>query len=271
MSCTEILEMNIRTMLPPTAPLVARSPMRARPWFGLLRGSLLALLPGLQFFWNPQDPPAWLLVAQRRRRVLLLAIALLAGTALALVMLSAPADAGLAWMIYAALAVLMLGWVGAGLATALMGAWVLLRGDRHALQLANEHAPIDAGARTAIIMPICNEDISTVFAGLRATCESLAATGALQAVRLLHPLRQLRPRSAHGRAAGLGASAHDARRPRSATMADASSTACGGGAQNARPATSPTSAAAGAATIATWWCSTPTARCRATRWSRWCG
>lgn len=32
-------------------------------------------------------------------------------------------------------------------------------------------------ARTAIIMPICNEDVATVFAGLRATCESVAATG----------------------------------------------------------------------------------------------
>ena len=39
--------------------------------------------------------------------------------------------------------------------------------------------PIDRGARTAIVMPICNEDVATVFAGLRATCESLAATGAL--------------------------------------------------------------------------------------------
>ena len=36
-----------------------------------------------------------------------------------------------------------------------------------------------AAARTAIVMPICNEDVATVFAGLRATCESLAATGAL--------------------------------------------------------------------------------------------
>ena len=26
-------------------------------------------------------------------------------------------------------------------------------------------------------MPICNEDVATVFAGLRATCESVAATG----------------------------------------------------------------------------------------------
>ncbi|MCK7498872.1 MAG: glycosyltransferase [Comamonadaceae bacterium] len=38
-------------------------------------------------------------------------------------------------------------------------------------------------------MPICNEDIATVFGGLRATCESLAATGALRAVRLLRAVR----------------------------------------------------------------------------------
>src|SRR3546814_3960770 len=35
-------------------------------------------------------------------------------------------------------------------------------------------------ARTAIIMPICNEDVPRVFAGLRATYESMAATGELQ-------------------------------------------------------------------------------------------
>ena len=32
-------------------------------------------------------------------------------------------------------------------------------------------------ARTAIVMPICNEHVPTVFGGLRATIESLAATG----------------------------------------------------------------------------------------------
>ncbi|MEO6855500.1 MAG: glucans biosynthesis glucosyltransferase MdoH, partial [Rhodoferax sp.] len=32
--------------------------------------------------------------------------------------------------------------------------------------------------RTAVIMPICNEDVATVFAGLRATCESLSTSGA---------------------------------------------------------------------------------------------
>jgi membrane glycosyltransferase len=154
--------------------------MRATPWFGLLRGSLLALLPGLQFFWSLESPPAWVFAAKRRRRALLLTVALLAGIAFALVVQSAPPDAGITWMLYAALGVLMLAWVGAGLVTALMGALVLLRGDSHALRMKDENAPIDASARTAVIMPICNEDISTVFAGLRATCESLAATGALK-------------------------------------------------------------------------------------------
>jgi membrane glycosyltransferase len=154
--------------------------MRATPWFGLLRGCMLALLPGLQFFWTVHNPAPWVFAAKRRRRALLAAIGLLAALAAALLIDSAPADAGPAWYAYAVLGVLMLSWIGAGLATAVMGALVLLRGDRHALRTFDERAPIDAQARTAVIMPVCNEDIGTVFAGLRATCESLAATGALK-------------------------------------------------------------------------------------------
>ena len=45
---------------------------------------------------------------------------------------------------------------------------------------AVKNGPIHPEARTAIIMPICNEDVATVFAGLRATCESVAATGHAQ-------------------------------------------------------------------------------------------
>lgn len=73
---------------------------------------------------------------------------------------------------------LLSGWVVTGFVTALMGFYVSVRGDQHALsvkQVANH--PMNPEARTAIIMPICNEDVATVFAGLRATCESVAATG----------------------------------------------------------------------------------------------
>ena len=37
--------------------------------------------------------------------------------------------------------------------------------------------PLDAAARTAIVMPICNEHVPTVFGGLAATIDSLVATG----------------------------------------------------------------------------------------------
>ncbi|ACO80666.1 glucosyltransferase MdoH [Azotobacter vinelandii CA] len=72
-------------------------------------------------------------------------------------------------------------WVSAGFWTALMGFWELLSGrDRYRISGSSAgDEPIAAEARTAIVMPICNEDVARVFAGLRATYESLAATGEL--------------------------------------------------------------------------------------------
>jgi membrane glycosyltransferase len=167
-----------------TAPPMTRAPMRARPWAGLLRGSLtmllLTLFPSLKFSWQEPAAVRWAQSARRRRRTLLLVVMLFAVMALYLLMLSAPAQPSALWMVYVTLGVLLTAWVGAGTATALMGAVVLLRGgDRFGLTLANPRAPIEKSARTAVIMPICNEDVATVFSGLRATCESLASTGAL--------------------------------------------------------------------------------------------
>jgi membrane glycosyltransferase len=73
-------------------------------------------------------------------------------------------------------------WVSAGFWTAVMGFFVQIKGgDRYAIsRTAAGNAPIDDTARTAIIMPICNEDVARVFAGIRATYESLAATGDLR-------------------------------------------------------------------------------------------
>lgn len=72
-------------------------------------------------------------------------------------------------------------WVSLGFWTALLGFIVqLVGGDGYAISgTAPRDAPIDAQARTAIVMPICNEDVSRVFAGLRATYESLAKTDVL--------------------------------------------------------------------------------------------
>jgi membrane glycosyltransferase len=72
-------------------------------------------------------------------------------------------------------------WVSAGFWTAIMGFFLLVRSRSYAISAtAARNAPIDEQARTAIIMPICNEDVARVFAGLRATYESLSRTGELR-------------------------------------------------------------------------------------------
>ena len=162
-----------------TAPPIQRTPMPTQRWFGAWRGVLFALWPGLHWPVAGDATAPWLQAAQRRRRVLLGLVAALAGTALLLQWQAAPQGLTAAGWAQVVLVTLLFAWVAAGFVTALMGAWVMHRGDRHALTLHAAQAPIDRGARTAIVMPICNEDVATVFAGLRATCESLAGTGAL--------------------------------------------------------------------------------------------
>lgn len=86
----------------------------------------------------------------------------------------------LEWLLLGLFALLFC-WVSAGFWTAMAGFLVLLRGkDRYAIS-GNDHAivPIPKEARTAIVMPICNEDATRVIAGLRATYESVRATGEL--------------------------------------------------------------------------------------------
>jgi membrane glycosyltransferase len=117
----------------------------------------------------------WEPVAARRRRRLLLLVLGSAALATTLLELSVPPGERSAWALaQSALFALLFTWVAAGCVTALMGYRSLLRGDRHALTAADV-APntISSAARTAIVMPICNEDVATVAAGLRATSESL--------------------------------------------------------------------------------------------------
>lgn len=84
-------------------------------------------------------------------------------------------------MIILALFAVLLFWVSAGFWTAIMGLVLLLSGDDpHAISARTANAaPIPGEARTAVVMPICNESVVRVFAGLRATYESLARTGEL--------------------------------------------------------------------------------------------
>jgi membrane glycosyltransferase len=74
----------------------------------------------------------------------------------------------------------LFGWISIGFWTALAGCRVLLRGDRHAITRSPcGEAAIGPEARTAILMPICEEPVERVFAGLRALHASLERADAL--------------------------------------------------------------------------------------------
>ena len=170
-----------------TAPPLHRGSMTPVPWRGFWNSVGTALLlrltgrkPG-SFAQAADEQPAqtWQGAAQRRRWTFALLTVLTTAVASALFAGVQP-DYANAWLGYGQIALfaLLSAWVVTGFLTGLMGFWVMLRGDKHALSVRSvtEHQ-LSPDARTAIIMPICNEDVATVFAGLRATCESVAATG----------------------------------------------------------------------------------------------
>lgn len=73
-------------------------------------------------------------------------------------------------------------WISFGFWTAMMGFVSLLFGrDSYDVERDTPRDQvIYPEARTAIVMPICNENVARVYAGLRATYESLVATGELE-------------------------------------------------------------------------------------------
>jgi membrane glycosyltransferase len=159
-----------------SAPPEVPTPMTARPWAGFLGG-----LRAPKEAPTALDDAPWRRAARVRRAVL--ASTVVASTVLATVLLARTqplVGSGVLHGLQVALFALLFGWVSAGFLTALMGFVVRLRGDRHTLSARDidRSVPLQADARTALIMPICNEDVSTVFAGLRATVESLLVTGA---------------------------------------------------------------------------------------------
>lgn len=169
-----------------TAPPVNRGSMTPRPWRGFWNSIGTGLLVRLGAGNGRQAAAAateavqpWQRAAARRRNTFMLLAVL--STALAATLFASIQphyDNALLQYGQIALYAILSGWVVTGFVTALMGFYVSVRGDKHALsakQVADH--PMNPEARTAIIMPICNEDVATVFAGLRATCESVAATG----------------------------------------------------------------------------------------------
>lgn len=87
-------------------------------------------------------------------------------------------------------AFLLFAWILVGFWTALSGFFVLWRGDRYLVRADSTTGPssapsqaqptTDDDARTAIVMPIYEEDVTRTFAGLQAIYESVQTTGRLE-------------------------------------------------------------------------------------------
>ena len=120
----------------------------------------------------PDSPARWSAAATARR--VLLGGLVLGQTYLATHFMSTVLPYGGRQPLELAIMVLfaiLFGWISVGFWTALAGFALLLSGkDKPAASLVPPRDRlIPAGARTAVIMPICNESVARVFAGLRAT------------------------------------------------------------------------------------------------------
>ncbi len=171
-----------------TAPPIHRGSMTPRPWRGFWSSmATAALMPfvktGASVNRSAEGLEPWQHAAKQRRTVFVLLTLLSTALATYLFADMQPAYDN-AWLEYGQIVLfaLLSGWVVTGFMTAMMGFYVTLRGDPYGLSAKNvQHHTLDAATRTAIIMPICNEDVRTVFAGLRATCESVAIAGHVRA------------------------------------------------------------------------------------------
>ncbi len=167
----------------PLAPAIQRGSMVPRAWTPFFTGLVLLLRSA----WaSPEGRPAttpepWEKAA-RSRRTLLMGLVALTSLATSWLLISSESE----WHhpmlqgLQIGLFTLLSGWVAAGFFTALMGFMTLLKSDPMALALPSGGTlpPMDPTARTAVIMPICNENVHTVFAGLRAIAESIAESDA---------------------------------------------------------------------------------------------
>lgn len=157
---------------------------RLRQWLGakLFGGQRMAARAEEPVQDSPVKHPPWR-AAGLRRRLLLLGLVLFQTYIATYYMTAVLPYHGTQKLEMAALAVyaVLFAWISAGFWTAMMGFWVLISGrDRHAISAtAAPDLPLPQKARTAILVPICNEDVARVFAGLRATYDSLARAGVL--------------------------------------------------------------------------------------------
>jgi membrane glycosyltransferase len=170
----------------PTTPPLARSSMVPPPWprslFARFMGARHRALAPEARAVSPDPLGHWHTVGSFRRVVLLGLIAaqtyIATNFMVAILPYHGRPPLEIAMLILFAI---LFAWISGGFWTAIAGfALQLLGGDRYAIsRTAARDAPLEPDARAAIVMPIRNENVARVFAGLRATYESVARNNGL--------------------------------------------------------------------------------------------
>ena len=164
---------------PVAHPPLQRGSMHAEPWAGSPWAQLRARWRG-RLRWQAAAGDARPFIVRRFALLLLVLAGAWVGTHAMAEVLPDQGSACVEKILLLLFGVLF-AWISAGFWTGVMGVWVILRGPgRSPISRGLAEAPlrpIDAAARTAIVMPICNEHVPTVFGGLQATLDSLVATG----------------------------------------------------------------------------------------------
>lgn len=166
------------------APPLLRGSMAPTPWTGFWAGVRAAWASPKAAACAPLR--GWQRAAAKRRAELVALVLLSATVAAGLLVQSEPMQgAGALRWAQVALFTLLFAWVTAGTVTAAMGYFVLRSGDRHMLSYRRvSRNAIAPDARTALIMPICNEHVPTVMANLAATADSVITAGGARLVEI---------------------------------------------------------------------------------------
>jgi len=165
-------------------------PHGLRRWFGSGRkrharaAARLADAQGEHSAASRRRKYPWVRVAHRRR-ALLMFLVLIPSVIASGFMVNVLPHQGRTWLEFAIVLFFgaLFGWISIGFWTALLGFFTLVgRSDRFAITHLDrdDTSAFAPGGRTAVVMPICEEPVDRVFAGLRAIYESVQRTGALE-------------------------------------------------------------------------------------------
>ncbi len=159
------------------APPITRRSMPPAPLLGSRRA--VDERPG-----RARRKTRWARAGRRRRRVLVLLVLVPAVVASGFMLQVLPYQGRTPLeLVIALLFGALFGWISVGFWTAFAGFAVLLRGgDRYLITRTDAAGagPIDPSARTAIVMPICEEPVERVYAGLEVIQGALERHGALE-------------------------------------------------------------------------------------------